>query len=162
HNALCRSAARYSSETHFRHTSRGFRVLRTVSFAAPGREIGASGVPASPANAPATVQTIAPPPPPAKAPFGVEQARAHQEAWARSLSSDGEGTNWIGIKLTLIPAGEFSMGSAPAEIAVAHKLAEENNLTPETARTRLDEEGPQHRVTLTKPYWLSTTEITVG
>lgn len=50
-------------------------------------------------------------------------------------------TNSIGQKLVLIPAGSFTMGSPAGE--PGHK----------------DDEG-QHRVTLTKPFYLGTTEVT--
>jgi len=52
-----------------------------------------------------------------------------------------EVTNSIGMKLRLIPAGEFMMGS------------------PETESEREDNET-QHRVTLTKPFYLGVTEVT--
>ena len=51
-------------------------------------------------------------------------------------------TNSIGMKLVLIPAGEFMMGS------------------PEGERGRSDDEGPQHRVRFTRPFYLGTTEVT--
>jgi len=50
-----------------------------------------------------------------------------------------EATNSIGMKLRLIPAGEFSMGS------------------PESDR---DDGETQHRVTITKPFYLGETEVT--
>jgi formylglycine-generating enzyme required for sulfatase activity/serine/threonine protein kinase len=53
-------------------------------------------------------------------------------------------TNSIGMKMTLIPAGEFTMGSPPTEA------------------TRDSNEGPQHRVRITKPFFLGTTEVTQG
>jgi formylglycine-generating enzyme required for sulfatase activity len=51
-----------------------------------------------------------------------------------------EVTNSIGMKLRLIPAGEFMMGSPGAE--------------------RSDDDETQHRVTLTKPFYLGVTEVT--
>ena len=39
-----------------------------------------------------------------------EQAKRHQEAWAKHLGVPVEVTNSIGMKLVLIPAGEFMMG----------------------------------------------------
>ncbi len=50
-------------------------------------------------------------------------------------------TNSIGMKLRLIPAGEFMMGS------------------PETESNRSDAEL-QHRVSITKPFYLGVTEVT--
>jgi len=53
-------------------------------------------------------------------------------------------TNSIGVKLKLIPAGEFLMGS------------------PESEKVRHDDEGPQHRVRITRPFYLGVHEVTVG
>ncbi len=47
----------------------------------------------------------------AVAPFSTPEARQHQHAWADYLDVPGEITNSIGMKLMLIPPGEFPMGS---------------------------------------------------
>ena len=63
----------------------------------------------------ATQLTIVPSgsePAPAVAPFDADQAKRHQEAWAKHLGIPVELTNSIGMKLVLIPPGEFMMGSA--------------------------------------------------
>ena len=52
-------------------------------------------------------------------------------------------TNTIGMKLNLIPAGTFTMGS------------------PETETDRQDNET-QHPVTISKPFYMQTTEVTQG
>jgi formylglycine-generating enzyme required for sulfatase activity len=52
--------------------------------------------------------------------------------------------NSIGMKLLLIPAGEFMMGSPAGEVG------------------RDDDEGPQHRVRITRPFYLGATEVTQG
>ncbi len=54
-------------------------------------------------------------PPPAVAPFDTTQAKAHQKAWADHLGVSVETTNSIGMKLVVIPAGEYTMGSPAAE-----------------------------------------------
>lgn len=59
-------------------------------------------------------------------------------------ASPTEITNSIGMKLKLIPAGEFLMGSADSN---------------GDAR---DSEKPQHRVRITKPFYLGATEVTQG
>jgi len=64
-------------------------------------------------------------------------------AMSRPSSSDTI-TNSIGMKLTLIPAGEFLMGS-PADEA-----------------DRSEDEGPQHTVRITKPFYMGVTEVTQG
>lgn len=45
------------------------------------------------------------------APFGKQEAKAKQAVWAEKLKADVNITNSIGMKLTLIPPGEFLMGS---------------------------------------------------
>jgi len=63
-------------------------------------------------------------------------------------------TNSIGMKLVPIPAGEFMMGSgrSAAEIARLFKLKAEY----------FEDEHPQHRVKITKPFYLGAHEVTVG
>jgi formylglycine-generating enzyme required for sulfatase activity len=53
-------------------------------------------------------------------------------------------TNTIGMKLVLIPAGEFVMGS------------------PDSDKDAQEDEKPQHRVRITRPFYLGATEVTQG
>jgi formylglycine-generating enzyme required for sulfatase activity len=53
-------------------------------------------------------------------------------------------TSSIGARLRLIPAGEFMMGS------------------PDTDKTAYGDEQPQHRVRITRPFYLGITEVTRG
>jgi formylglycine-generating enzyme required for sulfatase activity len=53
-------------------------------------------------------------------------------------------TNSIGMKLVLIPAGEFLMGS------------------PDSDEDAYSNEKPQHRVRITRPFYLGATEVTQG
>ena len=53
-------------------------------------------------------------------------------------------TNSIGMQLRLIPSGEFMMGS------------------PDGEKDRESDEGPVHRVRITKPFYLGVHEVTVG
>jgi formylglycine-generating enzyme required for sulfatase activity len=76
------------------------------------------------------------------APFDAEEARTHQEAWAEQLGVEVQIENSIGMKLRLIPPGEFMMGS------------------PELEEGRFSDEGPQHRVRLTRPYYLGVYPVT--
>ena len=80
-------------------------------------------------------------PPQAVAPFGSDQAKALQKAWADHLGVPVQITNPLGIKLNLIPPGEFMMGS------------------PESEEGRFSNET-QHRVKITKPFYLSAHEVT--
>ena len=49
-------------------------------------------------------------------PLRCRTSKEHQEAWAKHLGVEPEITNAIGMKLRLIPPGEFTMGSSPEEI----------------------------------------------
>ena len=103
------------------------------------------------------------PPKPLVAPFDARQAHAGQEAWAKYLKTTVEEKNPAGMTLVLIPPGEFLMGSTPEQTALGRKMAEDAKLKPSDAVwARLQEEGPQHRVAITKPFWLGMTEVTIG
>jgi formylglycine-generating enzyme required for sulfatase activity len=102
-------------------------------------------------------------PPLAQAPFDAKHARAHQEAWSRHLSAPVEQTNSIGMKLVLIPPGEFMMGSSREDIAAAVALAIELKLPPNDVLIPTgDDEMLRHRVTLSKPFAMGATEVTIG
>jgi formylglycine-generating enzyme required for sulfatase activity len=82
------------------------------------------------------------PPPLAVAPFDATAAREYQEAWARHQGMSLEITNSIGMKLRLISDGEFLMGSQ------------------ETEEGHTGNEGPVHRLRITKPFYLGVYEVT--
>ena len=92
-------------------------------------------------------------PPLAVAPFNATDAKGYQQAWARHLGQPVEVTNSIGTKLVLIPAGEFMMGSPREEI---DGLIREFSFL----KSILEAEQPQHRVRITKPYYLGMYEVT--
>lgn len=111
------------------------------------------------ANPKATSQN---PPPLAIAPFTSQEAKQHQRAWAKYLGVPVEFKNSIGMKMVLIPPGEFLMGSTEEEIAEAF-----SNFTPIRAsvtkkENSFESEGPRHKVTITKPFYLAAYETTVG
>jgi serine/threonine protein kinase/formylglycine-generating enzyme required for sulfatase activity len=81
-------------------------------------------------------------PPLAVAPFDEEQAKQHQQAWAKHLGAPLGITNSIGITLALIPPGEFLMGSPPNVPASADEM-------------------PAHLVRITRPLWMGVHEVTV-
>jgi eukaryotic-like serine/threonine-protein kinase len=96
-------------------------------------------------------------PPPAIAPFDAAKAREHQEAWAKHLGVPVEITNSIGMKLVLIPPGEFMMGS-PTEL-----INEELKTAPKDDKWYLDRlpgEGPRHLVRITRPFYLGMYPVT--
>jgi len=99
------------------------------------------------------------PPPPAVAPFDATQARKHQEAWAKYLGVPVEETNSIGMKLVLIPPGEFEMGSTPEEIAWALEEGKKNN-ERQGYFDVVPSEGPRHRVKITMPFHLGMYHVT--
>jgi formylglycine-generating enzyme required for sulfatase activity len=100
-------------------------------------------------------------PPVAKAPFTAAEAKAHQEAWAKHLGVPVETTNTAGMKLVLIPPGEFDMGLTAAEIeaAIARLKSQPNYDWLIYAYEKSD---PLHRVILTKPYYAVATPVTIG
>lgn len=67
-------------------------------------------------------------------PFDAEQARSIQTESAKASGVDAEITNSIGMKLGFIPPGRFEMGP----------------------------NGSKHRVTLTRPFFIGVTEVTMG
>jgi len=104
-----------------------------------------------------------PKPPPAIAPFDATKAKQHQEAWSKHLGVQVEETNSIGMRLVLIPPGEFEMGSTPEEIAWA---LEEGKKYKMAAGSALDDhvpsEKPRHHLKITKPFYLGMYHVTQG
>lgn len=118
-------------------------------------------VPVNEQSAPGTVEPSAPPL--AVAPFNAEQARAHQEAWGAYLKVPVDQVNSIGIRLALIPPGEFTMGSTPEQVAAARKMLESLNIQPsDEINYRLAEEAGLRRTKLSKPFLAGCTEVTIG
>jgi serine/threonine protein kinase/formylglycine-generating enzyme required for sulfatase activity len=95
-------------------------------------------------------------PPPAVAPFDAQKAKEHQAAWAGYVGTPVEITNSIGMKLALIPPGEFEMG-------VSKEVIEEELKAPNIEgryKDRLPGQGPAHRVRITRPFYLGTYLVT--
>jgi len=102
-------------------------------------------------------------PPLAIAPFDAAQARKHQEAWAKFLGVPVERTNSIGMKLVLIPPGEFEMGATKEELDGMVEEVKQTFSTPTTliyAMEMVHSRGPRHHVRITKPLYLGTCEVT--
>jgi formylglycine-generating enzyme required for sulfatase activity len=101
-------------------------------------------------------------PRPAIAPFDANQARLHQEAWARYLGVPVEYTNSIGMKFRLIPPGEFTMGVTVAEIEEMIKvlLGDAYVSGDVFAREAIRSGAPRHKVKLTQPFFLGLHEVT--
>ncbi len=158
--AYGRSSCRSGNSTpSSRNNDRGFRPALSSEGAQP---VTASVTPSTPpvVTPPPVAKPVGPAPPLAKAPFDAVQAKAHQAAWAKHLGTEVETTNSVGMQMTLIPPGEFLMGSSDADIELALKIAEENQDTP--ALSRVQEERPQHLVRITRPFRLAVHEVTIG
>ena len=120
------------------------------------KDVSLASEPKAPSAPPKTWPADAPPL--AVAPFDAAQAEKHQQAWADYLGLPVESENSIGIKMVLIPPGEFLMGSNAEEQA---RFLEEATAA-EPAKGRIPPEGPQHRVRITRPFALSRHEVTRG
>ncbi len=94
--------------------------------------VGASAVSSPPAGNTATLL---------HAPFDSETAVSQRKLWASKINEPEE-TEEAGIRLLLIPPGEYIMGA------------------PETEPCYKPHEGPQHKVRITQPFFMGATEIT--
>lgn len=83
---------------------------------------------------------------PLQFPFDEAAARRYQKEYAESLGLPVEFVNRLGMTFVLVPPGRFLMGSPKEE--------------PGHGRDGFDES--LHTVTLTRPFYLSTYETTVG
>jgi formylglycine-generating enzyme required for sulfatase activity len=92
----------------------------------------------------------------------AEKAQAMQKAWGEDLKTKIELTDSLGVKLMLIPAGEFMMGSTDAQIAEAVAAAKGVNLSKMMIERIETGERPQHKVIITKPYYMAATEVSVA
>lgn len=82
---------------------------------------------------------------------------AEQKECGQRLQVPVEITNSVGMKLRLIPDGEFMMGSAesPQELVRRYDLSKKD-------LKRFAREHPQHKVRITRPFYLGVTEVTQG
>jgi formylglycine-generating enzyme required for sulfatase activity/serine/threonine protein kinase len=84
------------------------------------------------------------PPAPLKSPFNEVAAKTAQQAWATYAGRPVVETNSIGMELTLIPPGEFSIGMDPADV------------------TRPPHALPPQKAVIKSPFSFGTTEVTQG
>jgi serine/threonine protein kinase/formylglycine-generating enzyme required for sulfatase activity/uncharacterized membrane protein len=101
------------------------------------------------------IQIAKPEPPLAIAPFDAEQARKSQDAWAKHLDVEPEITNTIGMKLRLIPPGEFTMGLSQEEVEILWRAI------PDHAKD-IKTEAPPRRIKIEQPFYMGMHEVTVG
>ena len=66
--------------------------------------------------------------------------------------------NSLGMKLRLVPAGEFMMGrdETPEQLATAYPQYDRSRFTS------LGDEAPVHKVQITRSFYLGQHEVTVG
>jgi formylglycine-generating enzyme required for sulfatase activity len=95
-------------------------------------------------------------PSPAVAPFNATQAKEHQEAWAKHLGVDVEITNSVGMRLRLIPPGEFTMGTSREE---RDQIVGE--LNADWQKQSVATEELSRRVKVAAPFYLGECEVTV-
>lgn len=95
-------------------------------------------------------------PPPAVAPFSIEQAAGHQQAWASYLNVPLEYENSLGMRFRLIPPGEFEMGSAAEKV-----LSILTDDDPQSYWSRLlRSEIGAHTIRIPNAFYVSTFEVT--
>lgn len=70
-------------------------------------------------------------------------------------------TNSVGMEMVCIPAGEFRMGSSPAEIDSTLASMQKAKVG-DWYLASPPSEGPQHRVKITRPFFMGIHEVTVG
>jgi formylglycine-generating enzyme required for sulfatase activity len=162
-SALLLHAGNWYEEAQPKLTS----VLKKQALAKRLEKIAPLKVSTSPAKSVAPTETTNPArkawhgwpvtaPPPAIAPFDIEQAKKHQQAWGAYLKIPVEFTNSIGMKFNLIPPGAFMMGSTPAEIDAALVQAGSDDYWKSFIRR----EAPRHNVVLTQPIYVGVHEVT--
>jgi formylglycine-generating enzyme required for sulfatase activity len=86
-------------------------------------------------------------------PYSASEAGRRQAATAAVLGQPVEWSNSVGMKFKLIPAGEFVMGSPREEV---EGLVKEYP----SLKEYFEVEQPQHRVRITRPYYLGMHEAT--
>ncbi len=101
-------------------------------------------------------------PPPAVAPFDAKRAKALQMAWAKYLKTPVETTNSIGMKLVLLPPGEFDMGSSQEEVDRFLAEARQQKTDFEWQVREAPTEVPKRRIRITTPCYVGKCEVTMG
>jgi len=101
-------------------------------------------------------------PPLAKAPFNVQQAKDFQQQWSEHIDKPAVETNSIGMKMVLVPPGEYTMGRTEEQFDKVLEIARKDGREPARAATWEMLMMPGHPVRITKPFYMGATEVTVG
>ena len=133
-SGLARSAFRNAVHPDTHDFNVGFRIVSEFAIVVKVSAESTSGV-----------SNVMPQPRAAIAPFDAVQAKVHQKEWADYLRVPVVSTNSIGMKLVLIPPGEFMMGSPASEPG-----RQPQGTGDET----------QHSVMLAMPFWIGVHEVT--
>ncbi len=88
--------------------------------------------------------------------FDAKKSRERQERFARESGRPLEITNSIGMKLVLIPSGEFEMGS-PSDFIVREV---HEHSTDGWYNGHLLAEAPRHHVRITHPFYFGVYDVT--
>jgi serine/threonine protein kinase/formylglycine-generating enzyme required for sulfatase activity len=135
---------------HFRATKDGKPVKQElVSITRGGREL----IRIKALIEPDTEEKGKPSPPLAVAPFLPEEARRHQQRWAEYLGVPVEIENSIGMKMVLIPPGEYDMSVIP--FPNPSDFLEKNGIGGNRGKVTL-------RVAVREPFRISSCEVAVA
>jgi formylglycine-generating enzyme required for sulfatase activity len=103
-----------------------------------------------------------PAPKPLDGPATAEAVAAAQKEWAAALGIPIEITNKLGMKLRLVPPGTMTLGTPPGEIDARLAQLVPGGWQWQSLRRSGDLELPPHKVTLTQPFYMGTTEVTLA
>ena len=183
----CRSACRGKCGPLLRFGSTGFRVVavpagessRNKPAGSLPTEMEGAQIEPTPAKPPADSKANKAPsarnaaqqpsdqPALAIAPFDANQAKKHQQAWADYLGVPverdidyGGASGTMKLTLVLIPPGECLIGSSEED--QKRSLEEARAAGFNWLVEKIRDEGPQHRVRISKPFWLGRHEVTRG
>lgn len=128
-------------------------------------KVAVASQPATAASTPAEQEQSAGEPLLAKAPLSQDQAAEIRKAWSARIDQPVETTNSVGMRLSLIPPGDFTMGRTEEQ------FDELLGVMRQDAKMKKNEGGmiawsmlmmPARQIRITKPFYMGATEVTVG
>jgi sulfatase modifying factor 1 len=96
-------------------------------------------------------------------PFDSRAAKERQTEWAKHSGRAAIEVNSIGMKLAIIPPGEFVMGGSESieQLKTAFPYLEKLLAGAKLLAVGLDSEKPPHRVKITRPFYCGVSSVTV-